>query len=185
MPEVKCVCAAQTELGRDLQGKRWGPRPLDLDIIFYEGLQHREEGLEIPHPRWQERPFVQVILMSSLSDACCDLSICRSIRHSAHTSLSDRSGSLYAHEWRHMQVLRRWRYMVKCRTEPLHHLCRRRWQICFPDGSLSRRLLAMTLGAACCKCMISGSRLAAKEHWAQQTSPASCPCPNLGPGHGR
>ena len=49
----------QTELGRDLQGKRWGPRPLDLDIIFYEGLQHREEGLEIPHPRWQERPFVQ------------------------------------------------------------------------------------------------------------------------------
>ena len=50
----------QTELGRDLQGKRWGPRPLDLDIIFYEGLQHREESLEIPHPRWQERPFVQV-----------------------------------------------------------------------------------------------------------------------------
>ena len=53
------ACLSQTELGRDLQGQRWGPRPLDLDIIFYEGLQHREEGLEIPHPRWQERPFVQ------------------------------------------------------------------------------------------------------------------------------
>ncbi len=51
----------QTELGRDLQGKRWGPRPLDLDIIFYEGLQHKEEGLEIPHPRWQERTFVQAM----------------------------------------------------------------------------------------------------------------------------
>ena len=55
------LLALQTELGRDLQGKRWGPRPLDLDIIFYDGLQHREEGLEIPHPRWQERPFVQVL----------------------------------------------------------------------------------------------------------------------------
>ena len=66
MPKVRCICAVQTELGRDLQGKRWGPRPLDLDIIFYEGLQHREEGLEIPHPRWQERPFVQAMPLSRL-----------------------------------------------------------------------------------------------------------------------
>ena len=49
----------QAELGRDLHGKRWGPRPLDLDIIFYGGVQHNEDGLQIPHPRWEERPFVQ------------------------------------------------------------------------------------------------------------------------------
>ena len=55
------VCpVGQAELGRDLHGQRWGPRPLDLDIIFYEGLQVQEGGLEIPHPRWQERPFVKV-----------------------------------------------------------------------------------------------------------------------------
>ena len=58
--QTRCLLL-QTELGRDLQGKRWGPRPLDLDIIFYEGLNRVEEGLEIPHPRWQERPFVQVM----------------------------------------------------------------------------------------------------------------------------
>ena len=56
----------QAELGRDLHGQRWGPRPLDLDIIFYEGLRVQEGGLEIPHPRWQERPFVKVIQPGSV-----------------------------------------------------------------------------------------------------------------------
>lgn len=51
---------AQAQLGRQQGGQRWGPRPLDLDIIFYGGASVHEAGLEIPHPRWHERPFVQV-----------------------------------------------------------------------------------------------------------------------------
>ena len=35
-----------------------GPRTLDLDIIFFGGLQQENPGLEIPHPRWAERSFV-------------------------------------------------------------------------------------------------------------------------------
>ena len=27
----------QAQLGRDFGGQRWGPRPIDLDIIFYAG----------------------------------------------------------------------------------------------------------------------------------------------------
>jgi len=35
-----------------------GPRTLDLDLLLYDDLQIREEGLQIPHPRLHERAFV-------------------------------------------------------------------------------------------------------------------------------
>jgi len=35
-----------------------GPRTLDLDLLIYNGLQHHEPGLTIPHPRMHERAFV-------------------------------------------------------------------------------------------------------------------------------
>lgn len=35
-----------------------GPRPLDLDIIFWNLEMIQEENLVIPHPRWIERSFV-------------------------------------------------------------------------------------------------------------------------------
>jgi 2-amino-4-hydroxy-6-hydroxymethyldihydropteridine diphosphokinase len=39
--------------GRDLAtGQRWGPRPLDLDIIFYGPQRIDHESLTVPHPRW-------------------------------------------------------------------------------------------------------------------------------------
>jgi 2-amino-4-hydroxy-6-hydroxymethyldihydropteridine diphosphokinase len=38
--------------------RRWGPRVIDVDILLF-GLEHvSEAGLEIPHPRIAERPFV-------------------------------------------------------------------------------------------------------------------------------
>jgi 2-amino-4-hydroxy-6-hydroxymethyldihydropteridine diphosphokinase len=37
--------------------KRWGPREIDLDLIFFGVRRHREELL-LPHPRWKERKFV-------------------------------------------------------------------------------------------------------------------------------
>jgi 2-amino-4-hydroxy-6-hydroxymethyldihydropteridine diphosphokinase len=37
---------------------RWGPRAMDLDILFYDGLTLAGDALTIPHPRLHERRFV-------------------------------------------------------------------------------------------------------------------------------
>ncbi len=37
---------------------RWGPREIDIDIIFYGDSAYTDDTLEIPHPRMHERDFV-------------------------------------------------------------------------------------------------------------------------------
>jgi 2-amino-4-hydroxy-6-hydroxymethyldihydropteridine diphosphokinase len=37
---------------------RWGPRTLDLDVIWYGGLESDGPELTLPHPRAHEREFV-------------------------------------------------------------------------------------------------------------------------------
>ncbi|MFZ1947978.1 MAG: 2-amino-4-hydroxy-6-hydroxymethyldihydropteridine diphosphokinase [bacterium] len=44
-------------LGR-VERARWGPREIDIDILFYGGQVVRQEGLTIPHPLVRERVFV-------------------------------------------------------------------------------------------------------------------------------
>jgi 2-amino-4-hydroxy-6-hydroxymethyldihydropteridine diphosphokinase len=44
------------------RGERWGPRIIDLDILFYGEEILEEEGLQIPHPRLHERKFVLIPL---------------------------------------------------------------------------------------------------------------------------
>ena len=41
---------------------RWGPRTLDIDIIFFGGKHINTEELQIPHPRFSERAFVLIPL---------------------------------------------------------------------------------------------------------------------------
>ena len=42
---------------------RWGPRTIDLDILTYGDITMDTERLTIPHPRMEERGFVQVPLL--------------------------------------------------------------------------------------------------------------------------
>ena len=44
-------------MGR-VRKEKWGPRIIDLDILFFDALVLKEEGLEIPHPGIAERQFV-------------------------------------------------------------------------------------------------------------------------------
>lgn len=38
--------------------ERWGPRTLDLDLLFFGATVVAEPGLEVPHPQLAERSFV-------------------------------------------------------------------------------------------------------------------------------
>src|ERR1700709_2520164 len=44
------------------QDTRWGPRPLDLDLIAYDDVSIQKPELTLPHPRLFERAFVLVPL---------------------------------------------------------------------------------------------------------------------------
>jgi 2-amino-4-hydroxy-6-hydroxymethyldihydropteridine diphosphokinase len=50
--------AIERDLGRAPSTARWGPRPIDLDILLYEDRVVREPRLSIPHPLLHERDFV-------------------------------------------------------------------------------------------------------------------------------
>jgi 2-amino-4-hydroxy-6-hydroxymethyldihydropteridine diphosphokinase len=47
---------------------RWGPRTLDVDILWIEGEQVDEPDLTVPHPRMEERAFVMVPLAEVAPD---------------------------------------------------------------------------------------------------------------------
>src|SRR5215831_12741361 len=55
--------AVERTLGRDRgREQRWGPRPIDIDILAYDDIALEEQGLTLPHPRLFERAFVLVPL---------------------------------------------------------------------------------------------------------------------------
>ncbi len=57
----------EQELGR-APTVRWGPRLIDMDILFYDDLVLNTPGLAIPHPRLHERAFVLVPLAELAPD---------------------------------------------------------------------------------------------------------------------
>lgn len=55
--------SVERELGRDRSREvRYGPRRIDIDILWMDGHVLDEEDLQIPHPRILERAFVLVPL---------------------------------------------------------------------------------------------------------------------------
>ena len=57
----------EIHLGRTVS-IRWGPRLIDMDILFYDDLVLDTPGLTLPHPRMQERAFVVVPLADLAPD---------------------------------------------------------------------------------------------------------------------
>lgn len=60
----------EIELGRVRSADtRWGPRTIDLDLLWIEGEAVAEDGLLVPHPRVTERPFALRPLLDVAPDA--------------------------------------------------------------------------------------------------------------------
>ncbi len=66
-PLLEHLKQLELELGRR-ESFRWGPRLIDIDILFYDDLTLDTRSLVIPHPRLQERAFVLVPLAELAPD---------------------------------------------------------------------------------------------------------------------
>lgn len=63
------VCRRIESSAGRVRVERWGPRTLDLDIVWVEGVEMSDPQLTLPHPRWRERRFV----LAPLRDLAPDL----------------------------------------------------------------------------------------------------------------
>jgi 2-amino-4-hydroxy-6-hydroxymethyldihydropteridine diphosphokinase len=50
-------------MGRERNGRRWGPRCIDLDILLLDDMILHWSGLTVPHPRMHRRAFVLAPLL--------------------------------------------------------------------------------------------------------------------------
>jgi 2-amino-4-hydroxy-6-hydroxymethyldihydropteridine diphosphokinase len=66
---LKHLKSVETSLGRR-PSFRYGPRLIDLDILFYDNLILKSSDLIIPHPRLQERAFMLIPLADLAPDLC-------------------------------------------------------------------------------------------------------------------
>lgn len=57
----------ERQLGR-VRDIRWGPRTIDLDLLWIDGVEWESEALILPHPRMGERLFVLVPLADIVSE---------------------------------------------------------------------------------------------------------------------
>ena len=58
---LRTLKTIESQLGRT-KTFRWGPRMIDLDILFFDDWEIKTEDLQIPHPNLSERQFVLVPL---------------------------------------------------------------------------------------------------------------------------
>jgi 2-amino-4-hydroxy-6-hydroxymethyldihydropteridine diphosphokinase len=56
---LKCTMSIEDSLGRTREGL-YGPRTVDIDILYFNDLMIQDNLLTIPHPRISERKFVLI-----------------------------------------------------------------------------------------------------------------------------
>jgi 2-amino-4-hydroxy-6-hydroxymethyldihydropteridine diphosphokinase len=95
----------EARLGRDLQGPRHGPRPIDIDILLLGEEQLDHERMSLPHEQVLNRRFVLIPALeldfelatpdgTRLSDALARLPVSEGVRWAGPPLRSQRSASL-------------------------------------------------------------------------------------------
>jgi 2-amino-4-hydroxy-6-hydroxymethyldihydropteridine diphosphokinase len=65
---LDALLAIEARLGR-VRRERWGPRTLDLDILWIDGVRVDAPRLVVPHPYLRERAFALAPLLDLVPDA--------------------------------------------------------------------------------------------------------------------
>lgn len=52
----------EKKMGREREIE-WGPRKIDIDILFYDSINYQSSDLIIPHPEIEKRAFVMIPLL--------------------------------------------------------------------------------------------------------------------------
>jgi 2-amino-4-hydroxy-6-hydroxymethyldihydropteridine diphosphokinase len=67
--ELLGICHRIESMAERARDERWGPRTLDIDIVWIDGVTSDDPHLTLPHPRWKDRRFV----LGPLRDLAPDL----------------------------------------------------------------------------------------------------------------
>jgi 2-amino-4-hydroxy-6-hydroxymethyldihydropteridine diphosphokinase len=65
---LDALLSIERALGR-VRAEKWGPRTIDLDILWIEGAVIASDRLVVPHPRLRERAFALEPLLEVRPDA--------------------------------------------------------------------------------------------------------------------
>jgi 2-amino-4-hydroxy-6-hydroxymethyldihydropteridine diphosphokinase len=76
--ELLVVCREREAAAARERVVRWGPRTLDVDVLWVDGVMVHEPDLEVPHPRMWARRFV----VAPLADLAPDLATAERLRAS-------------------------------------------------------------------------------------------------------
>lgn len=60
--ELLNICREREAEAERIRLERWGPRTLDVDVVWVDGDVVNEPDLIVPHPRMRDRAFVMVPL---------------------------------------------------------------------------------------------------------------------------
>ena len=69
---LRSAQACEAAAGR-VREERWGPRTLDVDVLWIDGSTVDEPDLVVPHPRMSERAFVLVPLRDLAPDLVAEI----------------------------------------------------------------------------------------------------------------
>lgn len=65
---LDALLVVEARLGR-VRREKWGPRTIDLDVLWIEGLEVRTPRLVVPHPELAKRPFAVAPLLDLVPTA--------------------------------------------------------------------------------------------------------------------
>jgi 2-amino-4-hydroxy-6-hydroxymethyldihydropteridine diphosphokinase len=88
MELLNLLKSIENDIGRT-ESERWGPREIDLDLLFYNDLVYSDEEVAVPHEEIQYRDFVLVplceinpdLMHPALNIKICEMYVAGSEKH--------------------------------------------------------------------------------------------------------